>query len=252
MVYQHIYDQVKELAVDLVKRRWTIEQICDTLQVSDSSIRRWEKIFDHIGTVSRPPSPLQGSVGIITSAILSIIVGVYRIHPDIYLDKIQLFLALHHDICISPSAINDAILAARLTQKKLRKIAQERDAEACAIQTGQRMYGRALAGERAEIVEGFGRGQRFSLVAAMSLKGYIAARAAPGALDAAEFYDWVAEEVLPNMNEFPEPQSILVIDNCRIHHSQALEKLVMGAGKSNTEYHVLCLTLNLYILFLPP
>lgn len=237
MVYPHIDDQVKELVVDLISCGWTNAQICDALQVSDSSIRRWEVIFEHLGTVRKPLSPLQGSVAIITATILDVIVGVYKVHPDIFLDELQLFLALHHDICISPSALEETLKVTGLTRKKLRKIAQERDLQACidwangigelccgdglelvfADETsknsrmGQRMYGHALSGERAEIVEGFGQGQRFSLVTAMSVDGYIAAHAVPDVLDAAEFYDWVAEEVVSQVihNHVPSCELIL-------------------------------------------
>jgi hypothetical protein len=33
------------------------------------------------------------------------------------------------------------------------------------------------------------------------------------------------------MNAFPQAQSVLVIDNCCIHHNEALQDLVNGAGK---------------------
>src|ERR1700691_3039953 len=36
---------------------------------------------------------------------------------------------------------------------------------------------------------------------------------------------------LPQMNAFPQEQSVLVIDNCCIHHNEALQDLVNGAGK---------------------
>ena len=32
------------------------------------------------------------------------------------------------------------------------------------------------------------------------------------------------------MNPFPEPRSVLVLDNCRIHHNPELVDLVEGAG----------------------
>lgn len=32
------------------------------------------------------------------------------------------------------------------------------------------------------------------------------------------------------MNPYPQERSVLVIDNCRIHHNEALQDLVNGAG----------------------
>jgi len=42
------------------------------------------------------------------------------------------------------------------------------------------------------------------------------------------------------MNPFPQEQSVLVLDNCRIHHNEALLDLVNGAG----EYLYQCLILT--------
>src|SRR5882762_3268559 len=56
------------------------------------------------------------------------------------------------------------------------------------------------------------------------------------------------------MNPFPLEQSVLIIDNCHIHHNKALLDLVNGAGK----YHYKCLILTTLtsagclLLFLPP
>ena len=38
-------------------------------------------------------------------------------------------------------------------------------------------------------------------------------------------------EKLPQMNPFPAERSVLVLDNCRIHHNEALVELVMSAGE---------------------
>ncbi|KAH7871051.1 uncharacterized protein C8R40DRAFT_1007066, partial [Lentinula edodes] len=46
-----------------------------------------------------------------------------------------------------------------------------------------RHYGRAPAGQRATISANFVRGERYSLVAAMSTEGYEACRVVPGSVD---------------------------------------------------------------------
>jgi hypothetical protein len=35
---------------------------------------------------------------------------------------------------------------------------------------------------------------------------------------------------LPQMNPWPNNQSVLIVDNCRIHHNDALVDLVHSAG----------------------
>ena len=60
----------------------------------------------------------------------------------------------------------------------------------------QRRYGRSRRGTRADIVENFIRGDRYSLLAALSLDGYLAADVVPGSFNKELFYDFVQEPVL--------------------------------------------------------
>ncbi|KAJ3924572.1 MAG: hypothetical protein NXY57DRAFT_858836, partial [Lentinula lateritia] len=133
---------------------------------------------------------------------------IYNHHPDSYLDELVWFLALHHDVVISKSALHDNLRKAGLTRKLMRKIAQERD--------------EVLRAEYRLINAPFVRGQQYSLVAAMSLEGYIAMQVVEGSLDSFEFFDFIIDEVLPQMKPFPDQHSVLVMDNCQIHHSDML------------------------------
>ena len=105
-----------------------------------------------------------------------------------------------------------------------------------------------MSGEQAILRDVFVWGDRYSLVAAIMVGGYIASTVVPGSLDSFNFYNFIAEDVvsclfnckqlgssdvekLPQMNPFPTERSVLVLDNCRIHHNEALVELVMSAGK---------------------
>jgi len=58
-------------------------------------------------------------------------------------------------------------------------------------------YGRAPAGQRALVLDAeFVLGDRWSILPALSLDGYIAARVVPGSVDAAEFFDFITEDVV--------------------------------------------------------
>jgi len=59
-----------------------------------------------------------------------------------------------------------------------------------------RRFGRALAGECATFTDVFTRGQRYSLTAAISRQGYIAAKVVPGSFDSFDFFEFVAEQVV--------------------------------------------------------
>jgi hypothetical protein len=109
-------------------------------------------------------------------------------------------------------------------------------------------YGYCIQGQRAEAPGPFVRGTRYTLVAAMSLKGYIATRVVEGSLDSEAFFDFITDQVVcivhiflllqlislfqvPKMNPFPDEHSVLVMDNCRIHHNDALLESLNSCGE---------------------
>ncbi|KAJ7584192.1 hypothetical protein C8J56DRAFT_893786 [Mycena floridula] len=59
--------------------------------------------------------------------VLTAVKQVYEGEPDAYLDELIWFLAIHHDVAISKSALQQNLQEAGLTQKLLKKIARERD-----------------------------------------------------------------------------------------------------------------------------
>ena len=70
-----------------------------------------------------------GTVRTLTQAVLTAVHTLYTLDPDLYLDKLVLWLAAHHDIIISVSSLHENLTKAGLIQKILHKIAVERDEE---------------------------------------------------------------------------------------------------------------------------
>jgi len=174
----------------------------------------------------------------------------------LYLDELCTLLAAEHGIIVSQSTLSRNLMEAGLTRKVLHKLALECDEAlrvdwrnglqndffgdgsefVCVDETSKneltyaRRHGRSMSGEPANLTDVFARGDRYSLVAAITTKGYVAAHAVPGSFDAFEFYNFIAEQVLPQMQPFPAEHSVLVLDNCRIHHNEAIAELVQTAG----------------------
>ncbi|THU93730.1 hypothetical protein K435DRAFT_861239 [Dendrothele bispora CBS 962.96] len=94
-------------------------------------------------------------------------------------------------------------------------------------------YGYSIQGEQAEALGPFDRGTQYSLVAAMSIKGYIVARVVEGSLEFDVFFDFITEKVKPVMNPFSDEHSVLVMNNCHIHHNDGLLDSLNSCG----EYH---------------
>jgi hypothetical protein len=59
-----------------------------------------------------------------------------------------------------------------------------------------RRYGMAMIGQMAPFTDVFVHGQWYSLVAAMSKRGYIASKVVPGSFDSLDFFEFISEDVV--------------------------------------------------------
>ena len=105
MVNRRISPDLKLAALRLWDLGWDEIDIIQGLAVSHSSMYRWKALFEAIGDVVWPPSPLHGRTRIICRAVLTAVQDIYRAEPDLYLDELVFWLAVHHDIVISKSAL---------------------------------------------------------------------------------------------------------------------------------------------------
>lgn len=235
MVNRRIGPDLKETALRLWELGLDTDLITESLCISRASIYRWRKIFEEFQTVNRPPSAPIGRPRAIIRAVMTAITEVYHNEADAYLDELVWWLAIHHDIPISRGALQKNLVSAGLTRKLLHKIARERDEEVRAefraiiedhsLGLGKefifidemskndhdtaRRYGRARSGERADFVDNFVRGDRYSMVAAITVEGYMSTRVIPGSFDAIEFRDYVVEQIV---NLYSELSTILLIN----------------------------------------
>ncbi|KAI0691619.1 hypothetical protein C8Q76DRAFT_584571, partial [Earliella scabrosa] len=67
---------------------------------------------------------------------------------------------------------------------------------------------------------------RYSILPALSLSGILTVRVVPGSVVGTIFFDWVVSDLLPKMNPYPGPNSVLIVDNCRTHKSEALREVI--------------------------
>ena len=219
---RRISPDLKECALRLWELGWDLELILDSLCVSQASIYRWRNLFNEFHAVTRPRSGLVGHRRILVRAVVTAIKEVYNNEADAYRDELVWWLAIHHDVTISRSTLHKNLQEAGLTQKLLHKIAWEHDEEAqrefmevihdhSAGQgeefvfvdemskndhdTSQR-YGLAMAGERADFIDNFVRGDRYSMVAAITTGGYVSAHVVLGSFNAEEFRDYITEQVV--------------------------------------------------------
>lgn len=63
--------------------------------------------------------------------------------------------------------------------------------------------------------------------ASMCMEGLVALELVDGNVNGDVFYDFVRGSLIPNM---PNPHSVLIMDNCSIHHTDEVTSLLQNAG----------------------
>lgn len=219
MVNRHISVDMKCRALQLLAEGWELEEITECLGVSEKSVNRWFDSYEIHGQVD-PRSVNRGRRRLLTQDVIEDIRELLLETPDLYLDEIAEWLLLYHAIPISTAALHNNLRDLGLTRKLMQRTAAERDHELRATwmhdvlatytadqfvvldesskdgRTLFRRYGRAIAGSRASAAAPLERGTRYSILPALTVDGYIAARAVEGSIDGLEFFDFVVEDVV--------------------------------------------------------
>ena len=95
--------------------------------------------------------------------------------------------------------------------------------------TLRRPYAWAKRGDRASRYKFQFRGSKYSILPALSLDGILHLEVVENAFTGTAFCRFV-EGLLPHMNKWPLPNSILIVDNTSIHKVAGIRKLVEEHG----------------------
>lgn len=93
-----------------------------------------------------------------------------------------------------------------------------------------RRWGYGRQGRKVIVQSSFTRSKRHSLLPLVSIDGFLAIEAIQDAYNAERFEKWVVDVALPQMNAYPLPYSVLVIDNCGIHREERVRALCTERG----------------------
>jgi transposase len=78
-------------------------------------------------------------------------------------------------------------------------------------------------------VSKFHRGQRYQILPAYTQEGLLLSRIFKGSTDAVLFESFI-EQLLQHYGSWPEPKSVLIIDNASFHHSDRVKQLCSDTG----------------------
>ena len=83
--------------------------------------------------------------------------------------------------------------------------------------SGERNRGWGRKGKVVTAAMPYVKAENFSVLPAMTVNGYIACNIYQGSVNREQFKAFVKDDLLPHCNPYPDPKSIIVMDNAAIH-----------------------------------
>ncbi|PPQ90786.1 hypothetical protein CVT25_010287 [Psilocybe cyanescens] len=170
--------------------------------------------------------------------------------PVIYLDEVHVRLIQYCNINVSLSTISHTLHKLALSWKQVSPAAAERnellhatwqaayaeipadyivwlDESSVDDHTNQQQMGWAQVGQACVHREFFVHGQRYSVLPALTCDSYIALDIFEGSVNKERFLAFLNEQLALKLNPYPGPNSVVILDNCTIHHDKDIERLIV-------------------------
>jgi transposase len=219
-----------------------------------STVRRMRLSLEYWGTPYPPRTVRLGRPLILREAQRARFVEYLEGRPGAYLEEIQDFLYDEFDIEISITSVWRELDKMRWSRKVATKRAKEQsdplrrvylarvaqhytanqivalDESACNERTGDRKYGWSPINTPVELSYSFKRSERWSILPAMTINGYMSYKVFQGAITSELMEEFLEYQVLPFCNPHPAPNSVIVLDNASIHRSSRIRQLCEAAG----------------------
>jgi transposase len=201
---------------------------------------------------TKAPSNVGGRPRSITSAMLDALYEYLEKDPSKYLYEMVNFLQMKFEVSVTTSSVRRALVSIGWTKKQIRRVAKGRNADlrdtylynisdispehfvfvdesGCDRRVGLRRTGWSPLGVTPTQVAPFQREQRYQILPAYAVDGIMLAHVFQGSTDGAVFEDFI-EQLLPLCGKWPEPKSVLVMDNASFHHTERITQMCYDAG----------------------
>jgi transposase len=104
------------------------------------------------------------------------------------------------------------------------------DESASNERSADRRWGWSTRGDPCRVRQSGKRSKRWSILPAITINGYIAWEIYQDSFTTERFNRFIRHDLMPYMTAFPGPRSVLIMDNCSIHHSEELTALCAANG----------------------
>ena len=233
----------------------TFEQISRNLNVSESTACRIYSKFVQTGNVVAVAQPSREHCRVLNEHEELYVVGLILNKASLYLKEVCQVVSEMFHIQVSMPTICRILQRYGITRKKIRQVASQRsetlrgrfmgncllfsqDMFVFADETGSdnrntiRKFGYALRGVTPICQRVLCRGRRVNAVSAISTNGVLATEIITSNATGDFFFDYLRGTLLPQMRAFDghSARSILVLDNCAIHHISEVKAVAQQAG----------------------
>ena len=217
--------------------------IANNLNIAASTAYQTYHQFECTGDIQPVSHELRPEMRALDEYSELVIIGVIINEPSLYFEELCQRVLDLTSTTISPSGVCRLMRRYGITRKRIRQVALQRCnalhgayMAQCTVfsrnqfvwvdETGSdkrdhvRKYGYAIQGTTPVTRRLFARGQRVNAIAALSAQGVIALEIVTGSVNGEKFFDFLRGSLIPNMMPFDgqNPNSILVMDNCSVHH----------------------------------
>lgn len=218
-----------------------------------STILRISSNIRMFGSVKAPPNK-GGRPQSVTPIMLEALCDHLLEKPNLYLDEMAIFLWDEFAIQATKSSISRALVSKGWSKKAARVKAREHnldlhdkyshfisdfesyhlvfvDESGCDKRIGFRGTGWSPLGMAPVQVSKFHHDQRYQILPAYAQDGIVLSRVFRGSTDASVFEDFI-EQLLQHCGRWPEPKTLLVMDNASFHHSDQIQDVFRGRSKA--------------------
>ncbi|KAK1517409.1 hypothetical protein CABS01_16637 [Colletotrichum abscissum] len=229
----------------------TDDSIADLVGCHPRTVRRIRSKLRTFGTTETPTNT-PGRPKSITPPMLSALRGNLAVDPCLTLNQMAAFLRKYYEADVSRFSISRTLRKDKWSQKATQNVAQERnldlrdefmhqisqyrseqlvfvDESGIDKSIGIRRRGWAPRGKRPRQIKRFHRGRRYQILPAYTQDGVIHFRVYEGSTDAKVFESFI-EILLLHCGRWPEPRSVLIMDNASFHHSDRIRDMCAAAG----------------------
>lgn len=228
--------------------------IAREFNVSDDLVRYYKRKIAAFGTV-QTPIELRGRPRKLLPAMedrLREYIAAAEQSPT--LDEMQTLLIEEYGVSLDPSSIWRALERMRVSHKKGERVYPNKDPDLRAGYLGRiisnytarqmifvdesasnergldRRYGWSPRGTAYKMtMTAQNRSKSWSILPAIGINGYLHYEIIQGGYDSERFINFI-RGLLPKMQAFPGPRSVLVMDNCSTHHSKEVGLMCQQAG----------------------